>query len=112
MQAIPRYIKKFELIFSKYKVTKKIGIKPFIKSKKRTDDARNLFPVLSAFVAPIFPLPIFLISPYPKNFDNISPKGIEPNMYDVTNKIKYMKIFQSPFIINIINLINQMFIEI
>ena len=37
-----------------------------------------LFPVLKTFVAPIFPLPIFLISPNPDIFVSINPKGTDP----------------------------------
>ena len=37
-----------------------------------------LFPVLSTFVAPIFPEPIFLISFFKKILAKIKPKGIEP----------------------------------
>ena len=36
-----------------------------------------LFPVRKTFVAPIFPLPIFLISPNPDIFVSINPKGID-----------------------------------
>ena len=37
-------------------------------SKKRVIDAASLLPVLKTLVAPIFPDPIFLISPSLKNF--------------------------------------------
>ena len=40
-----------------------------------------LFPVRKTFVAPIFPLPIFLISPNPDIFVSINPKGIDPKKY-------------------------------
>ena len=40
-----------------------------------------LFPVRKTFVAPIFPLPIFLISPNPDIFVSIYPKGIDPKKY-------------------------------
>ena len=36
-----------------------------------------LFPVRKTFVAPIFPLPIFLISPNPDIFVSINPNGID-----------------------------------
>ena len=41
-----------------------------------------LLPVLSTFVAPILPEPIFLISWPPKNLVKINPKGIEPLKYE------------------------------
>ena len=53
----------------------KNGIKPLIISKKRTISAKNLFPVRKTFVAPTLPEPMFLISPNPDNFVNISAKG-------------------------------------
>ena len=39
----------------------------------------DLFPVLKAFVAPIFPEPISLMSFLTKNLVNIYPKGIDPS---------------------------------
>ncbi len=62
----------------KYFIVIKTGKYPFEMSKRRVIAAKNLFPVLSTFVAPIFPDPIFLTSKLPKNFVNNSPKGIEP----------------------------------
>ena len=47
-------------------------------SSNSTNKAKILLPVLNAFVAPIFPLPIFLISPYPHKFVKIKPNGIDP----------------------------------
>ena len=44
--------------------------------------AKNLFPVLSTFVAPIFPEPIFLTSIFPKIFVTKKPNGIEPLKYE------------------------------
>ena len=54
------------------------GRKPLKISKQRTKNAKNLFPVLKTFVAPILPEPMFLISPNPDNFVNISAKGKDP----------------------------------
>ena len=48
--------------------------------------ANFLLPVLKTFVAPIFPLPIFLISPNPDNLVNINPKGIDPIRYPKREK--------------------------
>ena len=58
-------------------------------SNKRVVAAKNLFPVLRTFVAPIFPEPIFLKSIFPKIFVNMSPKGIDPLIYEnrITRKI-------------------------
>ena len=47
-------------------------------SKNRTKKANSLLPVLKALVAPMLPLPTFLISPYPHKFVKINPKGIDP----------------------------------
>ena len=57
-----------------------IGIVRIIKEhfRDKTDKANNLFPVLKTFVAPILPEPMFLISPNPDNFVNISAKGKDP----------------------------------
>lgn len=55
---------------------------PALKTSQRTVISANvLFPVRKTFVAPIFPEPIFLISPYPVTLVKISPKGIEPTRY-------------------------------
>ena len=54
------------------------GTYPFNTSNKSVIAASNLFPVLRTFVAPILPEPIFLISKFPKVFDKIKPKGIDP----------------------------------
>ena len=54
------------------------GIYPFKISNINVSAAKNLLPVLSTFVAPIFPEPIFLISWSPKILVKINPKGIEP----------------------------------
>ena len=47
-----------------------------------------LFPVLRAFVAPIFPEPISLISFFKKIFVNIKPNGIDPIRYEIIPTIK------------------------
>jgi hypothetical protein len=47
-------------------------------SKNNVRIASDLLPVLSTFVAPILPDPIFLTSFFKKSFVMISPKGIEP----------------------------------
>ena len=65
----------------------RIGAKPLKISKNRVKDAINLFPVLNTFVAPMFFEPIFLISFFKKKLVNISPNGIDPNIYD-SRKIK------------------------
>jgi hypothetical protein len=45
-------------------------------------------------VAPIFPLPIFLISPIPLALVNINPNGIDPTKYPKkTNKDEKIKKF-------------------
>ena len=44
--------------------------------------AKNLFPVLSTFVAPIFPEPIFRTSIFPKIFVTKKPNDIEPLKYE------------------------------
>ena len=43
--------------------------------------ARNLLPVLSTFVVPIFPEPTVLISFFRNILFNINPNGIDPKMY-------------------------------
>ena len=48
-------------------------------SRDKVEYATSLLPVLNAFVAPIFPEPIFLISFFKKNLVSIKPKGTEPN---------------------------------
>ena len=65
----------------------RIGAKPLKISKNRVKDAINLFPVLNTFVAPMFFEPIFLISFFKNKLVNISPNGIDPNIYD-SRKIK------------------------
>ena len=54
--------------------------------------ANNLLPVLNTFVAPIFPEPIFLMSPFLKIFVKINPKGIDPNKYEKRNTKKFSNI--------------------
>ena len=61
------------------------GKKPFKRSSRRVTIAKNLFPDLRTFVAPIFPEPIFLISIFLKIFVNMRPKGIDPHKYE--NKV-------------------------
>ena len=56
-----------------------IGITALKMSKNNVAYPIDLFPVLKAFVAPIFPEPIFLISLFKNNFVNIKPKGIDPS---------------------------------
>tara|TARA_B100001123_G_C15137391_1_gene957982 strand:- start:199 stop:375 length:177 start_codon:yes stop_codon:yes gene_type:complete len=51
--------------------------------------AKYLFPVLSTFVAPIFPDPIFLISFFINKFVKINPKGTDPHKYEKEIIIKY-----------------------
>ena len=50
----------------------------FKTSKDNVPYPINLLPVLKAFVAPILPDPIFLISFFKKIFVRIKPKGIDP----------------------------------
>ena len=60
---------------------------PFNKSRASVAIARNLFPVLSTLVVPIFPEPISLISILEIYFENKYPKGIDPiKQADKTNK--------------------------
>ena len=51
-------------------------------SKAKVEYPINLLPVLRAFVAPIFPDPMFLISFFKIIFVNKKPNGIDPNKYD------------------------------
>ena len=51
---------------------------PLLPSKINVKKAIFLLPVLKTFVAPIFPLPIFLISPKPDILVKTNPKGTEP----------------------------------
>ena len=59
-----------------------IGNTPFKISNNKVIEAINLLPVLSTFVAPIFFEPIFLISFFKNKLANISPKGIDPDIYE------------------------------
>ena len=54
------------------------GRKPLRQSKIKVNNAKYLLPVLSTFVAPIFPEPIFLTSLFIKFLVKIKPNGIEP----------------------------------
>ena len=65
------------LVNSKY-LNKIIKNRLLKASSNSTNKAKILLPVLNAFVAPIFPLPIFLISPYPHQLVKIKPNGMEP----------------------------------
>ena len=56
-----------------------IGITALKMSKNNVAYPIDLFPVLKAFVAPIFPEPISLMSFLTKNLVNIYPKGIDPS---------------------------------
>ena len=60
-----------------------IGITALKMSKNNVAYPIDLFPVLKAFVAPIFPEPIFLMSFLTKNLVNIYPKGIDPSKYEI-----------------------------
>ena len=51
---------------------------PLLPSKINVKKAIFLLPVLKTFVAPMFPLPISLISPKPDILVKIKPKGIDP----------------------------------
>ena len=51
---------------------------PLLPSNINVKKAIFLLPVLKTLVAPIFPLPIFLISPKPDILVKINPKGTEP----------------------------------
>ena len=62
---------------------------PLIISKNKVVYPTNLFPVLNAFVAPILPEPISLISFFKKIFVKIKPNGIDPIRYDAIPTIKY-----------------------
>ena len=65
-------------ILSKNAFNRRNGSNPFKISKHNTAKARYLFPVRRTLVAPIFPEPIFLISPKPNNFGSINAKGMAP----------------------------------
>ena len=54
------------------------GITAFIISKNKVVYPIDLFPVLKAFVAPILPEPISLISFFKKIFVKMKPNGIDP----------------------------------
>ena len=54
------------------------GMYPFKTSSSKVRNARNLFPVLRTFVAPMFPDPIFLMSFFFKSLININPNGTDP----------------------------------
>ena len=60
-----------------------IGSIPFKISKNKVNKARNLLPVRSTFVAPIFFDPISLISLSKKILASTKPNGIEPNIYEI-----------------------------
>ena len=63
-----------------------VGITPFIISPKRVI-APNFFPMaLVTLVAPMFPLPTFLRSTFPKYFANITPVGMEPIKYEIMER--------------------------
>jgi len=55
-----------------------IGITAFATSSIKVENPTALLPVLRAFVAPIFPEPISLISFFKKIFVKTKPKGIDP----------------------------------
>ena len=65
------------LVNSKY-LNKIIKNRLLKASSNSTNKAKILLPVLNALVAPIFPLPIFLISPYPHKLVKIKPNGMDP----------------------------------
>ena len=54
-------------------------------SKNNVKIAIDLFPVLNTLVAPIFLEPIFLISIFKNILVKISPKGMEPIIYEIKN---------------------------
>ena len=62
----------------KKKAAKNIAKAPLPPSRMSVSKAIFLLPVLKTLVAPIFPLPIFLMSPNPDNLVKIKPKGIAP----------------------------------
>ena len=72
-----------KLILTKYRKAKLLDI-----SNNRVNNANNLLPVLKTLVAPIFPEPIFLISPYPEIFVTINPNGMEPIIKLVIQKTR------------------------
>ncbi len=55
---------------------------PFRKSNKNTAVPKLRPPTLTAFVAPILPEPLFLISPFFNIVPSNNPEGIEPQMYE------------------------------
>ena len=55
---------------------------PFNKSRANVVIARNLFPVLSTFVVPIFPEPTVLISFLRNILVKSNPNGIDPKRYE------------------------------
>ena len=63
---------------------------PFNKSSKSVATARDFFPVLKTFVAPIFPEPIERISWFVNALVKMRPKGIEPRMYPTTAARRYV----------------------
>ena len=65
-------------------LTYKTGITALRISRTKVEQPINLFPVLNAFVAPILPEPISLISLLRNIFVNIKPKGIDPARYEIT----------------------------
>ena len=69
----------------KNKLVINIAKAPFPPSRISVSRAIFLLPVLKTFVAPIFPLPIFLISPSPDNLVKINPNGIDPIKYPKRN---------------------------
>ena len=68
IENIPQSIAKFK---SYKQIINKVGNSDLQKSKNKTANANFLFPVRKTFFVPIFPDPIFLISPYPKIFENV-----------------------------------------
>jgi len=59
---------------------------PFPASNNKVHRATNLPAFLKTLVAPILPDPKLLISPWPENFVNKIPKGMDPRKYENTNK--------------------------
>ena len=60
-----------------------------VQSSGKREVSNVLLPVLRAFVAPMFPEPISLISFFKNIFVSIKPKGIDPNKYELNATIKY-----------------------
>ena len=76
----------------KNKLVINIAKAPFPPSRISVSRAIFLLPVLRTLVAPILPLPTFLISPNPDNLVKIKPKGIDPNKYpEIQNDTKVKK---------------------